>query len=104
MGLFDIFRNKGNNAEELLSKGALVLDVRTVAEYRAGHGKNTHNCPIGRLEVFLNSHNPEDGAVVTCCATGMRSGKAARILQSHGFTVANGGNWRNVEKMKSQHK
>lgn len=102
MGFFDFIRKDIGNAIELLNQGALVLDVRTVAEYRAGHGRNSHNCPVGRIEVFLNSHSPNDGPIVTCCATGARSGKAARILQSHGFTVANGGNWKNVEKIRSR--
>jgi len=36
--------------------------------------------------------------VITCCASGMRSGSAKSMLQSNGFEVYNGGSWFNLKK------
>jgi rhodanese-related sulfurtransferase len=34
-----------------------------------------------------------DKPVITCCASGMRSGSAKSILKSKGYDVHNGGGW-----------
>jgi rhodanese-related sulfurtransferase len=41
----------------------------------------------------------KDKPIITCCASGMRSGSAKAMLQSNGFAqVYNGGSWTNLKK------
>jgi len=78
----------------LLAGGAQVVDVRTPAEFAAGHFPGSRNIPLNELPARMRELDPTRGVVV-CCASGMRSAAAARILRSGKFPqVFNGGSWR----------
>ncbi|MEO8589385.1 MAG: rhodanese-like domain-containing protein [Flavobacteriales bacterium] len=81
---------------QLLAEGAIVVDVRTKGEYAGGHVKGSVNIPLDRLEQELHRLKREK-TVITCCASGMRSGSAATILRNHGFQAHNGGPWTKVQ-------
>ena len=102
MGLFDVFRSRGPSAAALLEANVLVIDVRTPAEYRTGHVKGSRNVPLDRIEAFARKEDPTARPIVTCCASGMRSGRAAKALNNAGFTVANGGAWTKVERLQQR--
>ncbi len=82
---------------EVIAKGAVIIDVRTTGEYAGGHLKNSVNIPLQALSSQM-SKLKKDKPIITCCASGMRSGSARSILQSNGFTVYNGGSWYNLKK------
>jgi len=78
---------------QLVSKGAVIIDVRTNGEYQQGHIKGSINIPLQQLQNNL-SKIKKDKTVITCCASGMRSASAKNILKSNGFSqVHNGGGW-----------
>ena len=78
---------------ELMAKGAQIIDVRTPGEYSGGHIKGSKNIPLQSLSNSLGKINKEK-PVITCCASGMRSASAKSVLQSNGFKeVYNGGGW-----------
>lgn len=80
-----------------LAKTAVILDVRTPGEYKQGHIKGSKNAPLNELDKHLKGLN-KDQAIITCCASGMRSGSAKGLLQSKGFTnVHNGGGWMSLK-------
>lgn len=82
---------------ELIRNGAQIIDVRSKEEYRGGHAKGSVNIPLNTLMSSL-SKIKKDKPVITCCASGMRSANAKRILQSNGFSeVHNGGSWQSVQ-------
>ncbi|HLK29695.1 MAG TPA: rhodanese-like domain-containing protein [Puia sp.] len=81
----------------LIEKGALIVDVRSGNEYAAGHLKNSVNIPLNELPNQLKKLKQER-AIITCCASGMRSSSAKSLLQSKGFTVYNGGGWSGLKK------
>lgn len=82
---------------QLVKDGAIILDVRTPQEYKQGHIKSSQNIPLGNLAGSL-SKLKKDKAVITCCASGMRSSQAKGILISNGFTeVHNGGGWMSLQ-------
>ena len=84
--------------EKLMNEGAVILDVRTKAEYADGHVKGSMNIPLQNLSANL-SKLKKDKPVITCCASGMRSGSAKSILKSEGFKeVHNGGSWTNLRR------
>jgi phage shock protein E len=75
--------------------GALLVDVRSVAEFASQHAPGTVNIPLPELGRRLGEI-PKSGAVVLGCASGSRSGMATLMLKSKGYArVYNVGNWRN---------
>ncbi len=84
--------------KQLVQTGATIVDVRTKGEYESGHVKGSVNIPLGSLPNGY-SRIRKDKAVITCCASGMRSGQAKSFLKSHGYTeVHNGGGWSSLEQ------
>ncbi len=79
----------------LLHEGATLVDVRSKEEYQSGHIPGSLNIPLQQLESRLSAI-PKSKAVITCCASGMRSGSAKSLLQSRGYEVHNGGGWRGL--------
>jgi len=98
MGLFSrIFGPKVDYAQ-LMNDGAIIVDVRTPGEYAGGHIKGSRNIPLQSLTQNL-SKLPKDKVIITCCASGMRSGSAKSILQANGYNeVYNGWGWAGLQK------
>jgi rhodanese-related sulfurtransferase len=73
-------------AVRLMNQGALLVDVRTRAEFDAGHIIEARHVPQDDLAQSADSLKRfKDKPVITCCETGMRSGAAARVLKAQGF-------------------
>jgi phage shock protein E len=97
MGLFSTLFGKSADYAQLVKDGAIILDVRTPGEYAGGHIKGSKNIPLQSLQQNL-SKIPKDKVIITCCASGMRSGSAKSILLSSGFKeVHNGGGWMSLK-------
>lgn len=80
----------------LLSDGAVIIDVRSAAEYASGASKQSINIPLDELERRADKLSSEK-PIILCCASGTRSGIAAGILKRKGFKkVLNAGPWRNT--------
>lgn len=81
---------------ELLRRGAVVVDVRSPAEYAAGARPGSLNIPLSEIQTRCTLLD-KDKPVVVCCASGTRSALAARVLKSLGFAeVVNAGPWTNT--------
>ncbi|MDR0803343.1 rhodanese-like domain-containing protein [Fluviicola sp.] len=79
--------------EQLMSEGAVIVDVRSPGEYASGHIKKSINIPLQSLATGFNKLD-RNKPVITCCASGMRSASAKSMLKSKGFVeVRNGGSW-----------
>ena len=81
-----------SNTEKYMHENALLLDVRTEAEFSEGHHSDSINIPLQVLEDRLKELNKER-RIVTVCRSGARSGMATTILKSKGYDVINGGPW-----------
>lgn len=87
---------------EMIEKGALIVDVRTKSEYQSGHVKGSVNIPLDQLNQMEKKIKDKEKSIITCCASGMRSGAAKGILRSQGFTnVHNGGSWLKLNQYRS---
>jgi hydroxyacylglutathione hydrolase len=72
-----------------MNNGTLVVDVRTLAEWRSGHIAGSSHIPLGRL-VAQMAGRPKSQPVVLVCESGSRSSIGASLLTAAGFTdVAN---------------
>lgn len=82
------------NYAELLKNGAIIVDVRSKGEYAGGHIKGSVNIPVDSIGNNTSRFTDKNKPIITCCASGMRSGVAKNILKSKGYTqVFNGGSW-----------
>ena len=89
------------NFGELMAQGAMVIDVRTKGEYQSGHLKNGVNIPLDALTSNVSKFD-KSKLIITCCASGMRSATAKRMLLSNGFTeVHNGGSWTSLRQFEA---
>ncbi len=70
--------------KDLLSKGAVLIDVRSAQEWRSGRAPQAKHLPLDRLQnstAGINKNKP----VIAVCASGVRSASAARLLASQGY-------------------
>ena len=65
---------------------AVVLDVRSMAEYKQGHIVNAINVPMNGLANNLKQlEKHRDKPIVAVCRSGSRSGAACNVLRKNGF-------------------
>jgi len=68
---------------------ALLLDVRTLVEYKIKHISGAKRIGISKvpekLEVIEEMSGGKDKPIVVYCLSGGRSGKAKKILEEAGF-------------------
>jgi rhodanese-related sulfurtransferase len=88
-------------AREYLKHGALVIDVRTLAEFSAGHLPNARNIPLQQIEsgepLPLNDMNQ---VLLLHCQGGVRSAKATKLLSGMGFAkVFDLGSYRRAQQI-----
>lgn len=67
-------------------ENALVLDVRSIAEYKKGHVVNAINIPLNGLAKQLQTlEKYKDKPIIVACKSGSRSGMAVKMLMKKGF-------------------
>jgi len=76
--------------------GAVVIDVRTPAEFNEGHLPQSVNIPLNELTNHIEELK-KMANIVVCCASGIRSKKAAGILLQNGISSHDGGSWLNLQ-------
>lgn len=92
----------GTDFKALQQQGAVIIDVRTAGEFNSGHIKGSINIPLDSIRLKINDIKKKGKPVITCCASGMRSGSATSILKQAGVEAYNGGSWMSLQnKMAS---
>ena len=65
---------------------AVVLDVRSIAEYKKGHIVNAVNVPLNGLAKQLQTlEKYRNKPIIVACKSGSRSGMAVKMLMKKGF-------------------
>ena len=88
MGLFGFFGTADINAgveRYQKSDGAVLIDVRTVEEYRDGHIENSVNIPVDRISSIEDAVKDKDTRLFVYCRSGGRSGRAVSHLKQMGY-------------------
>ncbi|MFZ4735754.1 MAG: rhodanese-like domain-containing protein [Bradymonadia bacterium] len=75
----------GLEARRLVAEGALLLDVRSIGEFQAGHLDGAVHVPLHELEQRSRELGPPERPIVVYCQSGVRSAQALRTLTRHGF-------------------
>ncbi len=84
--------------EEYLEKGAVVIDVRTEAEYEQGHVPGSLNIVLDTIPQRVDEIKALGDSFIAVCRSGARSGNATEFLESHGLDIINGGPWGDVDQ------
>lgn len=86
-----------NNVEArtMVANGALLLDVRTPAEFSDGHVDGATNIPVQELASRMAEVGPKTRPVVVYCRSGARSATATGMLKSAGYQVLDVGGMSN---------
>lgn len=82
------------NYKELITNGAVVVDVRTPGEFQSGHVKGSKNIPLQTLQNSISSLKNKE--VILVCRSGGRAASAKNMLTKHGITAYNAGAWQNL--------
>ena len=76
-----------------MKEGAIIVDVRTEDEYKAGHIQNSINVPLKDLTYRISEFDKKDN-IVTVCAVGIRAESAKKyFLSQKDNNVANARRW-----------
>lgn len=68
--------------------GPILVDVRTTAEYRNGHISGADSLPLDKLHE-RSGKLTKNREIICICQSGSRSKRAARKLQTAGYTAVN---------------
>jgi phage shock protein E len=78
-----------NEAHEYLRNGAVLVDVRTPAEFNARHLRNAINIPVDEIETSLPTHFAnKNQPILLHCNGGRRSAVAKTKLNANGYADA----------------
>ena len=83
--------------QEYLKNGAVVLDVRTDAEYAEGHVDGSEHIVLDRIPGNIATIKDFGKQVIAVCRSGARSERAKDLLLDNDIDAINGGPWQNVE-------
>ena len=87
--IHDISEEQINN----LQKGSfIVIDVRTVDEYKDGHIESALHIPVDNIAETL-SEIPQDKIVLLYCRSGMRAQNATECLKNNRYQAFNLGSF-----------
>ncbi|MFT7613165.1 MAG: phage shock protein E [Parvicellaceae bacterium] len=98
MGIFTKLKESLGSPEidyaELIVNGAVIVDVRSKAEFETGHAPNSINMPLQSLGLELKSLKGK--TVILVCRSGARAGQAKALLSSNKITAYNAGRWQKL--------
>ena len=72
-------------AQQLLAKGAFLIDVREPSEYKLGCLPDAVFIPLARLPEELASAAPRDRPILVYCQHGVRSVAAVNYMRAAGY-------------------
>jgi phage shock protein E len=85
---------------QLVKQGAIMVDVRSKAEFDSGHAAGSINIPVDQIASKASRFKKSD-VIIVCCRSGSRSAAAQRILRGKGYSsVYNAGPWTNLRNLK----
>ena len=72
--------------DTLYVEDAVVLDVRSIAEFKDGHIVNSVNIPLNGLGNNIKQlEKHRNKPIIAVCRSGSRSGAACSLLRKNGF-------------------
>lgn len=79
--------------KQLYKDGAVVIDVRTPMEFKAGHFGKCTNIPLNKIGSKIEFLKSKNKPVILICRSGARASTARGMLGKSGIEAYNGGGW-----------
>lgn len=78
-----------SQVQQLQDEGAVILDVREVEEFAAGHMVGAINAPLSELKKGERAVLDKEQSYIVICRSGSRSKEASELLMKEGYDVVN---------------
>lgn len=91
--LYFVYKRTGllplKEAKEYQNKGAMIIDVRTPAEFDSGHLSQAVNIPLDQIEGQVSTYVKDRSKILLLhCQSGARSARAVKRLEALGYKNA----------------
>jgi len=98
MGIFGFFSQQEtiDEIQNYLNKEAIILDVRTKAEWDEGHIEGAKHIVLNSIPDHIDKIKGFQKPIIAVCKSGGRSQSATDYLSQNGLDIINGGPWENV--------
>ncbi|MGN0302193.1 MAG: rhodanese-like domain-containing protein [Anaerotardibacter sp.] len=91
MGFFDFLKASDINSgveEWKQSSNGVLIDVRTVEEYRQGHIPGSINIPLDNIRLIETKVKDKNLPIFLHCLSGVRSAQAEKMVKQLGYMNA----------------
>ncbi|MFK8105201.1 MAG: rhodanese-like domain-containing protein [Saprospiraceae bacterium] len=92
-----LFKRSSLDYQELMERGAVIIDVRTAPEFSQGHADRSINIPLSEIKNQIKSLKQQNKPLIICCRSGARAGSAISSLKQAGIEAYNAGSWNRVQ-------
>jgi len=100
MSLFSILGLGNAKIKDALRRGAIVIDIRTAAEFDREKVSDSINIPIDRININLRRIVQMNRPIIICSNSDSENERVIDVLKANGVReIYNGGNWTKMWRM-----
>src|SRR4030095_7411624 len=100
MSLLSILGLSNAKLKEALRRGAIVIDIRTAAEFDRGKVRDSINIPVDRININLKRMVQMKRPIIICSNSDSENERVIDVLKANGVTeIYNGGRWTKIWRM-----
>jgi len=100
MSLLSILGLGNGKLREALRQGAIVIDIRTAAEFDRGKVRDSINIPVDRININLQRIVQMKRPIIICSSSDSENERVIDVLKANGVKeIYNGGNWTKLWRM-----
>jgi len=100
MSLLSILGLGNGKLKEALRRGAIVIDIRTAAEFDRGKVNDSINIPVDRININLKRIVQMKRPIIICSSSDSENERVIDVLKANGVTeVYNGGSWTKIWRL-----
>jgi rhodanese-related sulfurtransferase len=100
MNLRSILGLGNGKLKEALRRGAIVIDIRTAAEFDRGKVRDSINIPVDRININIKRIVQMKRPIIICSNSDTENERVIDVLKANGVTeIYNGGSWTKIWRM-----
>jgi phage shock protein E len=100
MSLLSVLGFGNEKIKQALRQGAVVIDIRTAADFDRGKVRGSINIPIDRININLKRVVQMNKPIVICSNSDSENDRVIDVLKANGVKeIYNGGNWTKLWRM-----
>ena len=100
MNLFSILGIGNGKLKHALRRGAVIIDIRTAAEFDRGKVPDSTNIPVDRININLRRIVQMSRPIIICSDSDSENERVIDVLKANGVKeIYNGGNWTKLWRM-----